>query len=216
LEYWRFAMDNLNEREELINRIIEEKGVNAFDDMVKLLEDEDENVREIAAEVLYRLGDSVKGKLEEILRNSISSGEKNKTSLLYIIDLLGDLNVKSAVKDILKALELYDFEEAQLIIYEALAKLGAGEQFYPLLRYMLLEGEERFMFGAQVAMVMSYLDIPEIVRDFVDAIDSNDFSGEDLETIKQALTNVINMRPSYKEILIAIVGEDNFEKYIIS
>uniref|UniRef100_A0A7C5U5E8 HEAT repeat domain-containing protein n=1 Tax=Fervidobacterium nodosum TaxID=2424 RepID=A0A7C5U5E8_9BACT len=209
-------MDNLNEREELINRIIEEKGVNAFDDMVKLLEDEDENVREIAAEVLYRLGDSVKGKLEEILRNSISSGEKNKTSLLYIIDLLGDLNVKSAVKDILKALELYDFEEAQLIIYEALAKLGAGEQFYPLLRYMLLEGEERFMFGAQVAMVMSYLDIPEIVRDFVDAIDSNDFSGEDLETIKQALTNVINMRPSYKEILIAIVGEDNFEKYIIS
>lgn len=209
-------MENLNEREELINRIIEEKGVNAFDDMVKLLEDEDENVREIAAEVLYRLGDSVKGKLEEILRNSISSGEKNKTSLLYIIDLLGDLNVKSAVKDILKAIELYDFEEAQLVIYEALAKLGVGEQFYPLLRYMLLEGEERFMFGAQVAMVMSYLDIPEIVRDFVDAIDSNDFSGEDLETIKQALTNVINMRPSYKEILIAIVGEDNFEKYIIS
>ena len=46
-------MDNLNEREELINRILEEKGVNAFDDMVKLLEDEDENVREIAAEVLY-------------------------------------------------------------------------------------------------------------------------------------------------------------------
>lgn len=209
-------MDNLNEREELINRILEEKGVNAFDDMVKLLEDEDENVREIAAEVLYRLGDSVKGKLEEILKKSISSGEKNKTSLLYIIDLLGDLNVKSAVKDILKAIELYDFEEAQLVIYEALAKLGAGEQFYPLLRYMLLEGEERFMFGAQVAMVMSYLDIPEIVRDFVDAIDSNDFSGEDLETIKQALTNVINMRPSYKEILIAIVGEDNFEKYIIS
>lgn len=209
-------MDNLNEREELINRILEEKGVNAFDDMVKLLEDEDENVREIAAEVLYRLGDSVKGKLEEILKKSISSGEKNKTSLLYIIDLLGDLNAKSALKDILKAIELYDFEEAQLVIYEALAKLGAGEQFYPLLRYMLLEGEERFMFGAQVAMVMSYLDIPEIVRDFVDAIDSNDFSGEDLEMIKQALTNVINMRPSYKEILIAIVGEDNFEKYIIS
>lgn len=209
-------MDNLKEREELINRIIEEKGVNAFDDMVKLLEDEDENVREIAADVLYRLGDSVKGRLEEILRKSISAGEKNKTNLLYIIDLLGDLNVKSASKDILRALELYDFEEAQLVIYEALAKLGEGEQFYPLLRYMLLEGEERFEFGAQVAMVMSYLDIPEIVRDFVDAIDSNDYSGEDLETIKQALTNVINMRPSYKEILISIVGEDNFEKYIIS
>ncbi|MCX7654389.1 MAG: HEAT repeat domain-containing protein [Fervidobacterium sp.] len=208
-------MDDFNERQALIDRILREKGTDAFDDMIKLLEDEDENVREIAAEVIYRLGESVVGKLEEILKNAVKNGERNKISLLYIIDLLGDLNAKRSVKDILKALELYDLEESQLIIYEALAKLGAGEQFYPLLRYMLLEGEERFLLGPQVAIVMSYLDIPEVVHDFVDAIDSDDFSGEDLEIIKQALTNIINIRPTYKEILINIVGEDNFEKYIV-
>ncbi|MEN3043492.1 MAG: hypothetical protein ABDH59_09415 [Fervidobacterium sp.] len=208
-------MDDLNERQALIDRILREKGIDAFDDMIKLLEDEDESVREIAAEVIYKLGESVVGKLEEILKEAIKNGERNKISLLYIIDLLGDLNAKRSVRDILKALELYDLEESQLIIYEALAKLGAGEQFYPLLRYMLLEGEERFSLGPQVAIVMSYLDIPEVVHDLVDAIDSNNFSGEDLEIIKQALTNIINIRPAYKEILINIVGEDNFEKYIV-
>lgn len=203
------------EREELIERIINEKGPDAFDDMLKLLDDEDENVKEIATEVLYRLGDSVRPKIEEYVKKEVLRGEKNNMKLLYLIDLLGDMGAKNSVKDILKALELYDFEEAQIVIYEALAKLGAGEQFYPLLRYMLLEGEERFALGPQIAIAMSYLDIPEIIHDLVQAIDSSDFPGEDLETIKQALSNVINTRPSYKEILITLVGEENFEKYVL-
>ncbi len=203
------------ERKELIERILNEKGPDAFDDMLKLLDDEDENVKEIATEVLYRLGDSVRPKIEEYVKKEVLRGEKNNMKLLYLIDLLGDMDAKSSVKDILKALELYDFEEAQIVIYEALAKLGAGEQFYPLLRYMLLEGEERFTLGPQVAMAMSYLDIPEIIHDLVQAIDSSDFSGEDLETIKQALSNVINTRPSYKEVLITLVGEENFGKYVM-
>jgi len=204
------------EREKVIERIISEKGKNAFEDMIRLLSDEDPKVCDIATEVLYRLSESyeeVKEKLKDTIKQRILSGVKNDISLLYLIDLAGDLGLKLG-NELLKALELYDFEEAQLVIYEALAKLGRGEEFYPLLRYMLLEGEERFMYGAQVAMVLSYLDIPEIVHDLVQAIDSGDFKGEDLETIKQALSNVINLRPSYKEILIALVGEDNFEKYV--
>uniref|UniRef100_A0A7V4KDZ5 HEAT repeat domain-containing protein n=1 Tax=Fervidobacterium pennivorans TaxID=93466 RepID=A0A7V4KDZ5_FERPE len=204
------------EREELIRRIVEEKGEDAYDEMISLLEKEDDDpeVREIVTEVLYRLGDRIASKLEKTIKEKIKSGIKNDVPLLYLIDLAGDLGLRRLVTDITKALELYDLEEAQLVIYEALAKLGAGEQFYPLLRYMLLEGEERFMFGAQVAMVLSYLDIPEIVSDLVQAIDSGDFKGEELETIKQALSNMISLHPSYKEILITLVGEDNFEKYV--
>ncbi|AFG35397.1 hypothetical protein Ferpe_1320 [Fervidobacterium pennivorans DSM 9078] len=204
------------EREELIRRIIEEKGEGAYDEMISLLEKEDDDpeVREIVTEVLYRLGDRIASKLEKTIKEKIKRGIKNDVPLLYLIDLAGDLGLRKLVTDITKALELYDLEEAQLVIYEALAKLGVGEQFYPLLRYMLLEGEERFMFGAQVAMVLSYLDIPEIVSDLVQAIDSGDFKGEELETIKQALSNMINLHPSYKEILITLVGEDNFEKYV--
>ncbi|ANE42392.1 hypothetical protein JM64_09355 [Fervidobacterium ngatamarikiense] len=199
-----------------MRRIVEEKGENAYDEIISLLEKEDDDpeVREIVTEVLYRLGDRIASKLEKTIKEKIKSGIKNDVPLLYLIDLAGDLGLRRLVTDITKALELYDLEEAQLVIYEALAKLGAGEQFYPLLRYMLLEGEERFMFGAQVAMVLSYLDIPEIISDLVQAIDSGDFKGEELETIKQALSNMINLHPSYKEILITLVGEDNFEKYV--
>ncbi|HPT54291.1 MAG TPA: hypothetical protein PKI14_05985 [Fervidobacterium sp.] len=218
---WNGSTINENEgdseqskREELISRIIEEKGGPAFDDMVRLLEDEDENVRDIATEVLYRLGDKIRDRLEQLVKSKVKNGKKNDTVLLYLIDLVGDIGSQNAVKDLIRAISLYDFEEAQLVIYEALAKLGAGEQFYPLLRYMLLEGEERFMFGGQVAMVMSYLNIPEIVHDFVDAIDSGDFKEEDLEIIKKALSNVINTKPSYKEVLISLVGEENFYGYV--
>lgn len=218
---WNGSTINENEgdseqskREELISRIIEEKGGPAFDDMVRLLEDEDENVRDIATEVLYRLGDKIRDRLEQLVKSKVKNGKKNDTVLLYLIDLVGDIGSQNAVKDLIRAINLYDFEEAQLVIYEALAKLGAGEQFYPLLRYMLLEGEERFMFGGQVAMVMSYLNIPEIVHDFVDAIDSGDFKEEDLEIIKKALSNVINTKPSYKEVLISLVGEENFYGYV--
>ncbi|WP_448374321.1 hypothetical protein [Fervidobacterium sp.] len=203
-----------DKRELLIRRIIEEKGADAYDEMEKLLNDEDSNVREIAIEVLYRLGDKIVPRLEKTIKERVRRGEKNDISLLYLIDLAGDLGLSKLNSDIMKAIELYDFEEAQLVVYEALAKLGAGEQFYPLLRYMLLEGEERFMYGAQVAMVLSYLDIPEVVNDLVHAIDSGDFKDEELDTIKQALSNMINLRPSYKEILIGIVGEENFEMYV--
>jgi HEAT repeat protein len=202
------------EREALIQRILDEKGESAYDDMIKLLSNDDAEVREIAVEVLYRLGDKIAPRLEKTIKDMLSRSTKNDISLLYLIDLAGDLGLTKLTSDITRAIELYDFEEAQLVIYEALAKLGKGEQFYPLLRYMLLEGEERFVYGAQVAMVLSHLDIPEVVHDLVHAIDSGDFKDEELETIKQALSNMINLRPSYKEILIGIVGEDGFEKYV--
>ncbi|WP_101494114.1 HEAT repeat domain-containing protein [Fervidobacterium thailandense] len=204
-----------DQREALIQRILTEKGKDAFKDLVRLLDDEDENVRELAAEVIYRLGEEVKPDLEKAIKERIRAGEKNDTVLLYLIDIAGDLELRSVAKDLISALSLYDFEESQLVIYEALAKLGYGEEFYPLLRYMLLEGEERFYFGSQVAMVMSYLDIPEVVSDFVEAIDSGDFRDEDLEIIKKALGNIIARRPSYKEILITLVGEENFENYVL-
>lgn len=207
-----------DQREALINRIIEEKGEEAFDSMVRFLEDEDEAVKDIATEVLYRLGDRITSKLEKLVISKIRDENRNDVTLLYLIDLLGDISPKNIsknlTKELVKALSLYDLEEAQLVIYETLAKLGACEEFYPLLRYMLLEGEERYILGAQAAMAMSYLNIPEVVHDLVEAIESGDFRDEDVEIIKKALSNMINMRPYYKEILIGLVGEEHFEEYI--
>lgn len=206
--------DSVDDREALIKRIVEEKGVDAFDALVKLLDDDEEEVREIASETLHRLGEAVAGKLEKTVRERVRKGERNSTSLLYLIDLVGDLGVKSLAPELREALRLYDLEEFQLVIYEALAKIGACEEFYPLLRYMLLEGEERYFLGSQVAMVLSYLDLPEVVADLVLAIDGGDFKGDDLEILKKALSNVVARHPAYKEILLTLVGEENFERYV--
>ncbi|MDK2898288.1 MAG: hypothetical protein PWP36_507, partial [Thermotoga sp.] len=44
-------------KEELIERIVSEKGEEAFPKLLELLEDEDPEVKEIVSEVFYRLGD---------------------------------------------------------------------------------------------------------------------------------------------------------------
>lgn len=201
------------EREELIKRIIEEKGEQAIDDLIKLLEDEDSQVKEIASETLFKLGKASKDPLYREFKKRLHEGSRNDITLLYIIDLLADLGDERIKKDLYNALSLFDFEEAELIIYEALSKLGDGEKVYKILRYFLLEDADRKKYGAQAAMALSYIEMPEVVKDLVQAIDSGDFSGEDLEIIKKALSNLVTRNSMYYEILKKLVG-DKDEDYL--
>jgi len=196
------------ERSELINRIVEEKGSKAIPDLIKLLEDEDSEVREIASEALFKLGDDAKTALLKEFHRRLGERNKNDITLLYIIDLLADFGEKSILNSLYKILSLYSWEEAELIIYEALAKLGEGDKVYEILRYFLLEDEERKKLGVQAAMALSYIDRPEVVKDLVRAIESKDFEGEDLEIIKKALSQVVMKNSMYYEILKNLVGEN--------
>jgi len=196
------------ERSELINRIVEEKGSKAIPDLIKLLEDEDPEVREIASEALFKLGDDAKTALLKEFHRRLGERNKNDITLLYIIDLLADFGEKSILNSLYKILSLYSWEEAELIIYEALAKLGEGDKVYEILRYFLLEDEERKKLGVQAAMALSYIDRPEVVKDLVRAIESKDFKGEDLEIIKKALSQVVMKNSMYYEILKNLVGEN--------
>jgi HEAT repeat protein len=201
------------ERNEIINRIIEEKGSKAIPDLIKLLEDEDPEVREIASEALFKLGDDARSALLKEFHRRIEERAKNDITLLYIIDLLADFGEKSILKHLYTVLSLYSWEEAELIIYEAIAKLGDGDKVYDILRYFLLEDEERKKLGAQAAMALSYINRPEVIKDLVRAIDSKDFKGEDLEIIKKALSQVVMKNSMYYDILKTLVGE-NVDKYL--
>ncbi len=114
---------------------------------------------------------------------------------------MGEIGATEIVDELYKLIDLYDFEDAQILLYENIIKLGKGEEFYPVLRYYLLEGEERKQYGAQAAIAMSYYKNPEVVLDLLKAIESKDFDGEDLEIIKKALSNIIEMNPGYKELV---------------
>ncbi|MDK2886269.1 MAG: hypothetical protein PWP54_827 [Thermosipho sp. (in: thermotogales)] len=201
------------ERNELINRIVEEKGANAIPELIKLLEDEDPEVREIASEALFKLGEDAKKALLKEFERRVEERNKNDITLLYIVDLLADFGEKSIVKSLYNILSLYSWEEAELVIYEALAKLGEGDKVYDILRYFLLEDEERKKLGAQAAMALSYIDRPEVVKDLVQAIESNEFKGEDLEIIKKALSQIVMKNSMYYEILMNLVGE-NINNYL--
>ncbi|MBT1247486.1 MULTISPECIES: hypothetical protein [unclassified Thermosipho (in: thermotogales)] len=201
------------EREELIKRIIDEKGKEAVNDLIKLLDDEDSQVREIASEALFKLQEYSREKLLEEFKRRVLEAKKNDITLLYVIDILADIGEKSIKKDLYNVLSLYSFEEAELIIYEAIAKLGYGDEVYDILKYFLLEDAERKKFGVQAAMALSYVDRPQVVKDLVSAINSGDFDGEDLEIIKKALSNIVMKNSMYYDILKKLVGED-VEKYM--
>ncbi|APT72713.1 hypothetical protein BG95_07555 [Thermosipho sp. 1063] len=201
------------EREELIKRIIDEKGKEAVDDLIKLLDDEDSQVREIASEALFKLQEYSREKLLEEFKSRVLEAKKNDITLLYVIDILADIGEKSIKKDLYSVLSLYSFEEAELVIYEAIAKLGYGDEVYDILKYFLLGDAERKKFGAQAAMALSYVNRPEVVKDLVSAINSGDFDGEDLEIIKKSLSNIVMKNSMYYDILKKLVGED-VEKYM--
>ncbi|SHH18773.1 HEAT repeat domain-containing protein [Thermosipho atlanticus] len=200
-------------REELIKRIVEEKGSKAISDLIKLLEDEDAEVREIVSETLFKLGDEAKKALLKEFERRVERRNKNDITLLYIVDLLADFGEKSIVKSLYNILSLYSWEEAELIIYEALSKLGEGEKIYDILRYFLLEDLERKKLGPHAAMALSYIDKPEVIKDLVMAIDSNEFKGEDLEIIKKSLSQIVMKNPMYHEILMKLVG-DRIDEYL--
>ncbi len=190
--------------ENIVEKIIKEKGSKAFKQMVEMLYDESDEVREIAAEVLVRLAHNnpkIKEKLITKVKNVVKHSAKNDIAILYIVDILGEIGATEIVDELYKLIDLYDFEDAQILLYENIIKLGKGEEFYPVLRYYLLEGEERKQYGAQAAIAMSYYKNPEVVLDLLKAIESKDFDGEDLEIIKKALSNIIEMNPGYKELV---------------
>lgn len=193
------------EREDLIKRIIEEKGEDAIPVLINLLYDEDPEVKEIVAEALYRMQDSAREALyQELLKRWREGIEEDDVSILYIIDLLGDMG-EERIKDILYSLlSKYTVEEAELVIYEALAKLGEGEKILDVLEYMLLEDSYRNSYGDQVAMVLSYIDSPKAVEILKKAYFDEKLSKDVKEFVLRALRNLIDRNPTF----ITRIGKD--------
>ena len=200
-------MKDEKKREEIIKRIVEEKGREAIPVLIKLLYDEDPDVKEMAAEALYRLGDEAKEAVyRELLRRWEEGVEEDDVTVLYMVDILGDFGDRRAKDIFYSLLSKYSVEEAILVIYEALAKIGEGVKLLGVLEYMLLEDGDRTRYGDLVAMVLSYIDHPRSLEILKKAFFREEFEGEIREFILRAMKNLIDRNPSYitrigKEIL---------------
>ncbi|KAF2960464.1 MULTISPECIES: hypothetical protein [unclassified Thermotoga] len=188
--------DERRKKEELIERIVKEKGEGAFPKLLELLEDEDPEVKEIVSEVFYRLGDRAREFLfNEIQKRRERGFEKNDITNLYIIDILGDLGEKRMKSVLYELMEKYDSEEALLIIYEALAKIGEGEVFLPELEYLMFEDAYRKELCEQVAMVLANIPTERSLRILLKALRSDDFSEDQKEFFRRAVEMILYRKP---------------------
>jgi len=183
-------------KEELIERIVSEKGEEAFPKLLELLEDEDPEVKEIVSEVFYRLGDRAREFLfNEIQKRRERGFEKNDITNLYIIDILGDLGEKRMKNVLYELMEKYDSEEALLIIYEALAKIGEGEVFLPELEYLMFEDAYRKELCEQVAMVLANIPTERSLRILLKALKNKEFSEDQKEFFRRAVEMILYRKP---------------------
>lgn len=190
------------EREALIERIVLEKGEEAFPVLLSLLEDEDPEVRDIVVETFLRMGEKARDfLLKELMKRREKGFEKNDVTVLYIVDMLGEMGEKGMRKILYELMEKYDSEEALLIIYEALAKLGEGEQFLPELEYMMLEDSYKRELCEQVAMVLAHIPSERSLSVLLRALDDDDFSEDQKDFLRKAITLMVYKKPELMRLL---------------
>jgi len=201
---------DLNDMEKLIDRIVTEKGVEAVPNLIQLLTDEDEKVREVVLQIIYRFGDEARPILLQKYREHIKACQHNDVILLYLIDILSDLKETSIKKDLYNLLNRYDDESAQLIIYEAICKLGDGERILNILAYYLLEDEYREELATQVIMALSHVPTQRSIDILVKAYKDDRFGEEIRKDIVQAISMLTMKDPKLWDHFEKVADQDLF------
>lgn len=200
-------------REKIIQRIVNEKGESAIPILIELLEDENSEVREMAAQALQSLGDTVTVHLIGYLRKKLDTEKPfNDVSLLYAADILGELRCRESIPLLYQLLEHYDSEAYQLIIYEALAKLGEGEKFLELLNYFLKEDAFKEELRDQVLMTLAYTKSEKALKILIDEWGSTD--DRDSETKDLVLNAIKVLLSECPELMYVLSKDKNGEKLL--
>jgi HEAT repeat protein len=131
------------DREELIQKIIEEKGVSAIPKIVDLLSEEDVETRELARDILEIMG-AADGKdyLFEEFKNRFDLNEDDDISLLYLAEILADFECKEIIPYLERMINNFSDERAFPIIYENLLKLTKDEKYLEYIETYIDDGGE--------------------------------------------------------------------------
>lgn len=128
-------------KEEVIQKIVEEKGIEAIPNLISLLKDEDSETRELARDVLSVMGNEAN---DYILNEFKVRFEKNKEDdivLLYLAEILTENNNKEIVPYLERMMNNYSDERAFPIIIEHLWKLTEEERYLDILETFLDDEE---------------------------------------------------------------------------
>ncbi|MCD6102690.1 MAG: HEAT repeat domain-containing protein [Thermotogaceae bacterium] len=191
----------LEKYKKLIERIVEQKGVDAIPKLIELLEDEQREVREIALESIYALGDKARKPLLEIFRSRLKERRKKDILLLYLIDVLSNFGERSIKQHLYEIMDRYNTEQELLVIYEALAKLGDGEKFVDILGYFLTEDDYKEELADQAVMALAHISNDSSLRYLVKGYKDPQLGRETKENIIQAIAMIIVKEPQLYRFL---------------
>jgi HEAT repeat protein len=120
-------------REYLIQRVLQEKGTDAIPNLIRLLEEQDSETRELAVDVLSIMGEESKEYLFEEFKKRFERNKKDDVTLLYLTELLADLECQEIVPYLERMINNYTDERAFPVIIENLLKLTKDEKYLDIL-----------------------------------------------------------------------------------
>ena len=203
----------LDERRlEVINRVVEEKGEAAIPDLLSLMEknEDDPELIEMIIEVLRRMDRGVIAYLREyLIKNQkrfnanprVYKEEAYRTTLLVVIDLVGELGNQEDIDLIESFLGVFDHEKPHLIIYEAIAKLGGGAKYLDLLELFAFEDDFTKEMIGQVIMTLSYIDEPRALFDLLKITKFEWLDANQKIMVENGLKRMLGIHKEFYELL---------------
>jgi len=193
-------------RKELINKIVLDKGVDAVTPLLKLLQEceDDEQTAEIIRDTLVSIGrDGIKTVRKYVTdmisayNNDFEKYNENYSPFcsLFLADVIAESGDKKDIKLLNDMVSLYDEEKAHLIIYEAIAMLGGGEDLLELVEYLIFEDDYKEEYIDQCVMILSYVPKVKAISILVKAFKLSWIENEVAELIKNAISRIIISNP---------------------
>ncbi|KUK78299.1 hypothetical protein V512_000685 [Mesotoga sp. Brook.08.105.5.1] len=183
-------------REELINRIVEEKGTEAIPALLDLLVNEDSETAHICFDALLQMGEAVVPLLIEKMRIT----NIDPVSRLYLADLAGEIGNRRTVTNLYEMLKDFSDERSQVVIYEALARLGEGEKVVGVLSLMLSENNDSEL-RDQVIMALSSTNSSMAVKALAELYGRETTDKSTKAFILEAIHSILSRRYELKNYL---------------
>ncbi len=197
---------------ELINRIVSEKGAEAIPSLIEVMNsnEDDHELLELVQETVINIGIESYYVLKKYLIDEKKKFENQpreykeaafRTTILMIIDVMGEIGSKREISLIEAFLPLYDDEKAHLVIYESIAKLGGGEKYLDLLELLAFDDDFTEEMIGQLIMTFSYIENPRALYDLLKISQFKWLGTNEKVMVENAIKRLINLRKEFYELL---------------
>ncbi|WGS65300.1 HEAT repeat domain-containing protein [Marinitoga aeolica] len=124
-------------REDVIQRIIEEKGVKAIPILIEMMEDSDADTYSLITDIIDVMGTEAKAYLFEEFLKRFEKKSFDDVVMLYLIDVLSEMECQEIKPYLERMMNLYSDERAFPIILEALLRITKDEKYIDILATFL-------------------------------------------------------------------------------